>query len=179
MKCRKQPLFLLGKATQIEDLWEVHLDASLWNTLKSIARSRNVTFSTVARFCVFALVERKNLQMNHRMQGLCERNRINQRNAQDIHRHLVCLYGEDVVMLRLAALKLRITVSALIRLALALYLPKLAMEKQSAWYVDSEQLFLLGTKRWLRVEHTELHTHGLPVINQFTFSMFLPWQWWS
>ena len=41
------------------------------------------------------------------------------------HRHQLCLYGADEKRLRLAALEIQVSVSALIRLALKLYLPRL------------------------------------------------------
>ena len=157
----------------------MHLIAATWQKLTLIAKQRKVSYSTVARYCVFRLIEQKELKMNEAWLDLHAQNRASLAEENAIHRHLVCLYGEDVVMLRLAAIRLRISVSALIRLALVLYLPTLAMENHSSRTVNSEELFYLGIKRWLRIEQTELHMHGLPVIHQFTFSMFLPWHWWS
>lgn len=179
MKCRRQPPFLKGKPTPIEDIWEVHLIAAIWKKLTQIAKQRKVSYSTVARYCVFRLVEQKNLKMTEVLQEMHTQNKVRQAQEKAAHRHLMCLYGEDVVLLRLAAIRLRISVSALIRLALVLYLPYLAMENRSNGIVNPEELFFLGIKRWLRIEQTELHLQGLPVIHQFTFSMFLPWQWWS
>ena len=179
MKCCRQPPFLTGKPTPIEDVWEVHLISAVWKKLTQIAKQRKVSYSTVARYCIFSFVEQKELKMKKAWLGLHAQNRASLAKENAIHRHLVCLYGEDVVMLRLAAIRLQISVSALIRLALVLYLPSLAMENHSTQFVNSEELFYLGIKRWLRIEQTELHLHALPVIHQFTFSMFLPWQWWS
>lgn len=178
MKCRRQPPFLKDKPTPIEDLWEVHLVNTIWEKIRLIARKQKVSYSTVARYCIFRFVERKDLKMDKHCKSLYLKNKRQQAGAQASHRHLVCLYGEDVVMLRLAAIRLKISVSALIRLALALYLPRLAMENRSN-RVSPEELFVLGIKRWLRIEQTELHWHGIPAIHQSTFSMFLPWQWWS
>ena len=178
MKCRRQPPFLKDKPTPIEDLWEVHLVNTIWEEISLIARKQKVSYSTVARYCIFRFVERKDLRMDKKCQSLHLKNKMQLAAAKAVHRHLVCLYGEDVVMLRLAAIRLKISVSALIRLALALYLPRLAMENQSN-QISPEELFVLGIKRWLRIEQTELHRHGIPALHQFTFSMFLPWQWWS
>lgn len=178
MKCRRQPPFLKDKPTPIEDLWEVHLVHTTWEQITSIARKRKVSYSTVARYCIFRFVEQKSLKMDKNCQSLHMKNRMQIAGAKAVHRQLVCLYGEDVVLLRLTAIRLKISVSALIRLALALYLPCLAMENHSR-QVSPEELFVLGIKRWLRIEQTQLHWHGIPAIHQFTFSMFLPWQWWS
>ena len=179
MKCRKQPPFLAGKPTPIEDVWEVHLVGAIWRYLAEIARRRKVSYSTIARYCIFRLAEQKNLKMTSSWQAVHQKNKAQIAGSGQLHRHLVCLYGEDVVLLKLAAIRLGITVSALIRLALVLYLPCLAMENHSKEIVDEQELFLRGIKRWMRIELTELHAFGQPAIHQFTFSMFLPWQWWS
>ncbi len=178
MKCCRQPPFLTGKPTPIEDLWEVHLASTIWEKITSLAREQKVSYSTIARYCIFRFVEQKDLKMDKKYLRLHKQNKMNMAEEKAMHRHLVCLYGEDVVLLRLTAMRLKISVSALIRLALVLYLPRLAMENQSS-KVTAEELFYLGIKRWLRIEQTELHMHGIPVIHQFTFSMFLPWQWWN
>jgi hypothetical protein len=51
--------------------------------------------------------------------------------SQNMHRHMMCLYGEDEKLIRLAAMDLGITLTAFVRLAIELYLPFLAMEKRS------------------------------------------------
>ncbi|MDH4199833.1 MAG: hypothetical protein OEV66_05555, partial [Spirochaetia bacterium] len=48
-----------------------------------------------------------------------------EKSAQQYHRHIMCLYGDDEKLIRLAAMRLGITVSHLIRMALYWFLPKL------------------------------------------------------
>lgn len=179
MKCKRQPVFLQGKPTKIENLWEVHLSQKLWNAVVAASKVRKISYSAVTRYCVFRLAEKEGLRMTGRLKDICE----GQRRALTVekcrHRHLVCLYGQDVRLLRLAALQLDISVSALIRLALALFLPLLAMEKHSRRYVSDQTLFDRGIKRWLCIQQTGLNLSGLPALRQHSFSMFLPWQWWS
>jgi len=91
---------------------------------------------------------------------------------------MICLYGEDVKLLRLAAMRLNLTVSAFIRLALWLYLPRLAMEKRSKRFVTREALFLLGTKRWMLIPYAALNHDHRPALRRFAFASFPPWYWW-
>jgi hypothetical protein len=66
--------------------------------------------------------------------------------AQDMHRHMICLYGEDEKLIRLAAIELGLTLSAFIRLALELYLDALAMEKRSQRPVTDNDLTWEGIR---------------------------------
>lgn len=176
MICRKQPAFLTGKPTQISDVWEVQLQPALWRRLQMAAIQRQTTYSNITRYCVFRLAEKQNLRWNPVLQNALDSTRIVGR--ADLHRHMLCLYGEDVRLLRLAALTLGISVSAFIRICLWLYLPRIAMEIRSRKSVSSIELFLLGTKRWLCIPMQALNRCGIPHLRQQLFSNFLPWHWW-
>jgi len=89
----------------------------------------------------------------------------------------MCFYGEDLRAVRYAAMVLGITVSMLIRIAIQLYLPRLAMENRSR-KVSNEELFKLGIKRWQYVQCAALNHFRIPLFRQLTFSSFFPWQWW-
>ena len=66
--------------------------------------------------------------------------------AQDMHRHMMCLYGEDEKLIRLAAMDLGITMTAFVRLAIELYLPALAMEKRSRRPINDTDLTSEGIR---------------------------------
>ena len=176
MICKKQPAFLMGKPTPISDVWEVQLQPDLWRRLKMAAAERKTTYSNVTRYCVFRLAEKQNLRWNPLLQKALESTRLISRT--EIHRHMLCLYGEDVKLLRFAAWTLGISVSAFVRLCLWLYLPRIAMETHSKRRVTAAELFLLGTKRWLCIPMQALNHFGIPHLRQQLFSSFLPWQWW-
>ena len=176
MRCQKQPAFLTNRPIQIADIWEVHLSSNLWIRLKQTARSRKSTLSRVTRYCVFRLVRNENLTWRKTI-GKAHATLKAQKGS--VHRHVVCLYGEDVVFWQLAATKLRISVSALIRIALYLYLPRLAMEIHSKKSVSATEFFWNGIKCWQNVFFRGLNHLGTPAIRQQTLQSFMPWQWWN
>lgn len=178
MKCQRQPAFLSDKPTPITDVWEVRLSPRLWTRLADLAQKRSRTFSTITRFCIFRLAEPEQLREFRLFQRVIPEIRQDTQQARQLHRHMVCLYGEDVKLLRLAAMQLNLTVSAFIRLALWLYLPRLAMEKHSSRFVSREKLFLLGTKRWMLIPYAALNLEGNPALRRFAFASFPPWFWW-
>ena len=89
------------------------------------------------------------------------------------------LYGEDVLLLRMAALRLGLTVSAFLRLALHIYLPKLAAKSHDKEHISTAELFWRGIKRWKQIALTAVNHGSFPAIRQFTFSSFMPWEWWG
>ena len=143
MKCVRQPKFLLGGPVQIANLLEVHLAAQQWRTIVHLARARRWTFSMMTRFCVLRLANRCQIDWTARLQA-AHRNaklRISIAKAEGaVHRHMLCLYGDDEKLIRVAAMDLGITLSAFVRLALELYLHLLAMEKHGRWYVTDAHL---------------------------------------
>jgi hypothetical protein len=143
MKCMRQPRFLLGRAVQIANLIEVHLPAQQWRAIVQLARKRGWTFSMMSRFCVLRLAGKTRLEWTTRLREAHDEAKLRisiARAAGEVHRHLMCLYGDDEKLIRVAAMDLGITLSAFVRLALELYLNFLAMEKHSKWYVTDAHL---------------------------------------
>ena len=178
MKCQKQPLVHKNMPTPITELWEIHLNQTTWAELKARSKHRKCSYSTVSRYCLFRLIEHENLRWNKlfakkRMEIKSEP----RKHRQLMHRHVICFYGEDLRAVRYAAMVLGITVSMLVRIALTLYLPRLAMENPSR-RISNEELFKLGIKRWQNVHHSALNNFRIPLFRQLTFSSFFPWQWW-
>lgn len=178
MKCLKQPAFLANKPAKINNLWEVHLSCKLWQSLAGLAKLRKCSYSTITRYCVFRLVEQQNLRVSPLYTSVLNQIREEMCETPTKHRHMVCLYGDDEVLIRIAAMRLGITVSALIRLALWLYLPRIAMEKHSDKSVSDDTLFWRGIKRWAQVRCNAINTLGIPTLRTFTFSNFAPHTWW-
>ncbi len=178
MICRKQPSFLIGKPTQISDVWEVQLQPQLWRRLRMAAAQRQTTYSNVTRYCAFRLAEKQNLSWNRLLQQAYDATKRSAGESR-LHRHMLCLYGEDVKLIRIAALTLGISVTAFIRISLWLFLPRVAMENHSNRLISADELFRLGTKRWLKIPFQALNRFGIPHLRQQLFSNFLPWHWWA
>jgi len=173
----RQPVFLRDKPTPITELWEVHVDHRTWQALRGRAKNRKCSYSNISRYCLFRLIEHQNLKWNRLLTEAREQLVEQKRSGQPTHRHVICFYGEDLRAVRFAAMVLGITVSMLIRIALRLYLPRLAMENPSR-QVSNEELFKLGVKRWQFVQCSALNQFRTPLFRQLTFSSFFPWQWW-
>lgn len=179
MKCNKQPAFLANKPTSIAEIWEVRLPQGLWLRVRKLAMNQGQTFSTVTRLCAFELAEMDPKSAPAKLRALKKKDREEYGEGSH-HRHMVCLYGEDARLLRLAALQMGISVSAFIRLALRLYLSLLAMEFHSKGAQSWELVFWKGIKRWLAIPLTALNHLSLPTLRQFTFHSFPPelrWGW--
>lgn len=130
MKCNGQPRFLEGKEIQITNILEIRLAPKQWNKIKISAWQRNRTYSTITRYCVLRLARKSSLKWGARLRATAEGVRDGLAVAKNMHRHMMCLYGEDEKIIRLAAIELGLTLTAFVRLAIELYLATLAMEKQ-------------------------------------------------
>lgn len=178
MQCRKQPRFLEGRPTPITDVWEVRLPTRLWEQICRLAHSRGVTFSTITRYCIFRLAAHHALRWKKKLLELHKEDRRAYNEAQGLHRHMVCFYGEDLKLVRIMALELGITVSAFIRLAVRLYLRFLAMEKQSRRYPDDKELFWRAIKIWLEVRFCPQVEDNSPLFLRHLPLSFPPeWRW--
>ena len=179
MKCRQQPEFLRSKPDKISDIWEIRMPRALWLKVVRASQQRQVTLSRITRFCAFQLAEKQELPGYLNLCKSRNRDRTELRDSVEIHRHLVCLYGQDAELLRLAALRLGVSVSVLIRIAIRLYIDRLALDIHSRRFVTDDELFIWGIKRWFCIQTTALNRSGLPHLRQQTFSTFPPWLRWN
>lgn len=140
MKCHRQPQFLLKKGVQIASLLEIRLAPRHWNRIRIAAWQRGTTYSTVTRFCVFRLARKCALQWTPRLRVAKSGVEQGITVAQGLHRHLLCLYGDDEKLIRLAAMDLGVTLTMFVRLAIEMFLDALAMEKRSRRFVTRHRL---------------------------------------
>lgn len=96
-----------------------------------------------------------------------------------MHRHMLCLYGADEKLIRLAAMELGLTMTALVRLALQLFLPFLAMEKHSWGRVSRGDLTWQGIRITKEVQVFAVNGGGRPFYRHLTFENFDPDTYWS
>lgn len=120
--------------TPVCDIWEVRLAKTVFQRVRQNARHRKCTMSWIVRYCVLRLINKPGLNRRVHLDEILDEIRQNQPPVNDCHRFYLCLYGEDDLLLRLAARRLGITVSMLIRLALYRYLRILEkIEAVPAW----------------------------------------------
>ena len=146
MLCRKQPKFLEGKNVEISRLLEIRLAPVQWNSVKIIARQRHRTYSTITRYCVLRLARKCSLQWTNRLDRAKKGVQQGLSTATELHRHMMCLYGDDEKIIRLAAMDMGMSITAFVRLAIELYLPSLAMEKRSKRFVSDRDLTAEGIR---------------------------------
>ncbi|HRP68953.1 MAG TPA: hypothetical protein PLY93_05420 [Turneriella sp.] len=152
VKCRKQPQFLEKRPVKIANLIEVHLSVKQWARIVEIAAHRGKTFSLITRYCVLRLARKENLRWTPIAMRAHTKMKKEKQLVNEFHRHVVCLYGEDEMLIRLAALRLKITMSAFIRLSLQLFLNRLAMENHSYRFITDETL------KWQAIRFIEKST---------------------
>ncbi len=178
MQCRSQPDFLKGRPSQVTDVWEVKLPQRIADLLHKTAGKRRCSYSSITRYCAFRLAEKENLKWRSLVLKARSELSRNASPATKRYRHMVCFYGQDIRLIKLAALTLNISVSEFIRIALWLYLPRLVMDNHNRRYVSDAELFWLGIKRWLTIQLSALNNAQQPQIRRFLFSAFPPTHWW-
>lgn len=170
MVCRKQRRYF---KLEISSLWEVHLDTVLWKRIVLLANRHNSSFTWITRYCVFRLARKKNLYMRNAMKIHSNKIKSLQKNVP-LHRHLICLYGDDEKLLRMAAIQLGITVSHMIRIALHWFLPKLE-NKTAKW----EHLYYHGTKICRHFSLKRTNTFKIPFMDHITYEKWSFNDWWN
>jgi hypothetical protein len=172
MKCRRQPRFLEEKSIQINNLLEVRLAPIHWNRIKILVWQRRRTYSTITRYCVLKLARKCSLRWTPKLAAARQCVKEGMEIAQDMHRHMICLYGEDEKLIRLAAMELDLTLTAFVRLALELYLDALAMEKRSQRPVTDDDLTWEGIRFTETVQIFAVNGGGWPFLRELSCMRF-------
>ncbi|MDH5716571.1 MAG: hypothetical protein OEZ22_02910 [Spirochaetia bacterium] len=168
MKCNKQPQWA---KEEIKNVWDVHLDVHIWENIKTAAEIHSRSFSWIVRYCVFQLVLKKNLRWTNKLKILNEN--IKKNIPGKTHRHQLCLYGDDELLLRTAAIQLKISVSQLLRLSIAMFLDRLLKKK-----VSKENLFWYGIKIVLEINDFRSLKKKIPAMDFRSFKLFSIHQYW-
>ena len=170
MKCRKQ---LRYHKIPISSLWEVHLDVHVWTRVVKAAKNRGCTISWITRYCVFRLARKKNLYMRQAMKIHSNELKSKYTNLQCYHRHIICLYGDDEKLLRIAAMQLGITVSHMIRMALYWFLPKV-----ENFSIKWQEIYYHGTKICRFLSFVRKSMLKIPFFDTIFYEKWCPSQWW-
>ncbi len=142
----------------IENVLEIRLCLDTWEKIKRISKVRKTSYSWVVRYATFRLIKRKNVssfilgkQEFSQLDGFWFNGphlKLNQRvllrrpYSRLKHRHKLCLYGADELLIRLTAARLGCSMTHLIRFALEKYVDKLM-----------DHLFQTSPKRFLSASH--------------------------
>ncbi len=123
----------------IAKVLEIRLPQDTWRKIVRVSHLKQTSYSWVVRYCLFRLIQHKNvfdfmagksLSQYHKKRKirhflLLNHNVSQQKNLRGMHRHKLCLYGDDAFYIRAIACKLDITMTHLVRLALAWNLNRL------------------------------------------------------
>ncbi|MDH5718181.1 MAG: hypothetical protein OEZ22_11170 [Spirochaetia bacterium] len=169
MKCRKQPLWA---KTEIKNVWEVRMDLSTWKNIQSTAKIHSKSYSWIVRYCVFQLSNKKNLRWTKKLSNTHKDIKLNKNNK--IHRHQLCLYGDDEMLLRNSAMILSTSVSQLIRISIAMFLDRLLKEKTS-----KENLFWYGIKLFSKIAIFRSVKNNTIAMDFHSHKVFLPKEYWG
>jgi len=123
---------------QPDNILEIRLKPETWAKVVKIAEMNRTTYSWVVRYCVFRLIKRKDPRRsvgnviswnNSAKFNMMDLRAGEHLNADNLHRHKLCLYEEDEFFIRISAALMHCTMTHLVRLALEWYLDEL--ERQS------------------------------------------------
>ncbi len=180
MKCSAQPVFLAHKPDKIREIFEIRLPKEIWLRLRDAATRKRKTLSTITRYCTFMLAERSSLRRTRGIEKLIHKDKQDYRRSELLHRHMLCLYGDDAQFLRLTAMKLQVSVSCLVRIALLIFLRQFDMESHSHRSPSEPELFWRGIKRFVKLLYDPTNYGSLPCARAFLLLSFPPemrWNW--
>jgi hypothetical protein len=172
MQCRKQPRFLENKPVEITRLLEVRLAPIHWNRIKLASWQRRRTYSTITRYCTLRLARKCSLRWTPKLRQVAVGVRQGLAIAKDMHRHMMCLYGEDEKLIRLAAMELGLTITAFVRLAIELYLSTLVMEKHNQRLITNAELTWEGIRIIENVEIFAVNSGTRPFYRNLSCTYF-------
>ena len=169
MKCNKQAHWA---KEDIKNVWHVHLDVRIWDNIKLAAQMHSRSYSWIVRYCVFQLVLKKNIRWTNKLMAIHEN--IKKNPPEKTHRHQLCLYGEDELILRFAAIQLKTSVSQLIRISILMFLNRLLKKK-----VSKENLFWYGIKIILKVKDFRSLKNDTIAMHFHSFRSYSVYQYWG
>lgn len=135
---------------------EVRVRMERWVLIKKAARAKKCTYSWIVRYCVYRLIKRRDpvqyVQKLLEQSGsptLTEDNLNNRLNDIELHRHRLCLYGNDELYIRMVASMLGFSMTHLIRIAIEKFLGYLFQIKNNHLSKFSNAaLYWLGIKHY-------------------------------
>ena len=164
MKCYKQPPYKTPEP--VNSIWEVILDIETWGKIQKYAHQTNTSYSWIVRYCLFQLCKKDIANIYKAMENHSLPEAPNRISG---HRHLLCLYGDDETHIRILALRLKMPVSRLIRLALLLYLNRFFQNK-----IPRPMLLLLAVKKFRHIEWKDHFYRNFLTFRQIVYHKYPP-----
>lgn len=139
----------------IDNVLEIRVDNEVWKRIMLVSEAKKKSYSWVVRYCLFRLIKR-NLPTK----------RAPSRNfpgmgatSTPLHRHRLCLYGNDELYIRMTAALHKITMTSLVRWALLSHLSRL---ERTLHRFDGR--FHELSLYWLGIKHyTDVDFHTVPL----------------
>ncbi len=166
-------LGLLKLPIQASHVLEIRLSMQMWKRVVKIAEYKRKSYSWVVRYCVFRLIKRSEparyiagsvvwpgkRRLRQSFCDLMDQRAFMHKSADAIHRHRLCLYGNDELLIRMTAGMLNVTMTHLVRLALEWYLGSVEKRINNGGSRFHELAFYwLGIKCFAVVEFPNRHT---------------------
>ncbi len=153
---------------QPSSILEIRLCSDTWEKIEKVAWARMRSRSWVVRYALFRLIKRKGFSYSlgnpNRFSGgrnpfyeINEKAWARRYQSNLKHRHRLCLYGEDELFIRLAAVSLGCSITHLVRVALEKYLDTMHVTRRRAFGISGIRAtavfwFWLGIKMFAAVE---------------------------
>jgi len=127
---------------QVENVLEIRLSIKTWNQIRYASMMKRRTYSWVVRYAVFRMIKRGNLEdyikgstsqrtnnsMKYKFERISQILLHESKTNSNKHRHKLCLYGDDELLIRLSAARMKCTMTHLVRLSLMYYLDELLLQ---------------------------------------------------
>lgn len=151
------------KAT-ITGIVEVILPPEIRARIVKIKQANSeLTFSYIARYCMFRLLRQDNIFKKSRFKTLYGEDTGLSKSRRECKRLRTCFYGEDEKLIKMYSLENRVSMSKILRIALLWYLPEL--EKTET--IPETPKVQNGYKMYARISIAKIKVFGTKVIKQF------------
>jgi len=110
----------------IDCILEIRLNHEMWEKIVRVAEMKKKSYSWIVRYCVFRLIKRADAKAyilnwkssKRRVNFEILEERVKKHCGDNLHRHKLCLYGDDEFLIRMTAGLMHYSMSHLVRLAL-------------------------------------------------------------
>lgn len=129
----------------VTDVFEIQMRVDMWVKIADCAKRHDVTFSWVTRFCLFEVLKKYADVLNEiELQNYLEKDNLlhDKEQKRRLHRHKLCLHGNDAVHVRFVAHKLGLTISQLLRVCVRMYIQLLFAPIERSYLVQNGIKFL-------------------------------------
>jgi len=170
----------------IDCILEVRLNHETWEKVVRIAEMKKKSYSWIVRYCVFRLIKRADAKAyilnwksgKRRIELKLLEERVKKGCGDNLHRHKLCLYGNDELLIRMTAGLLHYSMSHLVRLALEWNLDELErISNAKSGRFHRLAFYSLGIKLYEDVKGINFPTQDTPDL-QYRLIRFHQTDYW-